>query len=43
MSIAAIVITFNRLELLKKTIDGLRKQTHKIDELIVVNNGSNDD
>ncbi|MEZ4723848.1 MAG: glycosyltransferase [Candidatus Kapaibacterium sp.] len=42
MSIAAIVITFNRLELLKKTIDGLRKQTHKIDELIVVNNGSND-
>lgn len=42
MSIAAIVITFNRLELLKKTIDGLKSQTHKIDEIIVVNNGSSD-
>lgn len=42
MSIAAIVITFNRLELLKKTIAGLRAQTTAIDEIIVVNNGSTD-
>lgn len=42
MSIAAIVITFNRLELLKKTIAGLVEQTHKIDKIIVVNNGSTD-
>ncbi len=42
MSIAAIVITFNRLELLKKTISGLRSQTYNIDEIIVVNNGSTD-
>lgn len=42
MSIAAIVITYNRLDLLKKTITGLREQTHKIDEIIVVNNGSTD-
>jgi len=42
MSVAAIVITFNRLELLKKTISGLRNQTYPIDEIIVVNNGSTD-
>lgn len=42
MSIAVIVITFNRLELLRKTINGLKSQTHKIDEIIVVNNGSSD-
>jgi GT2 family glycosyltransferase len=42
MSVAAIVITYNRLELLKKTIAGLRAQSHNIDEIIVVNNGSTD-
>lgn len=42
MSIAALVVTFNRLELLKKTIAGLKAQTQKIDEIIVVNNGSTD-
>ncbi len=42
MSVAAIVITFNRLELLKKTIIGLRNQSYAIDEIIVVNNGSTD-
>jgi GT2 family glycosyltransferase len=42
MSVAAIVITFNRLELFKKTIAGLRAQSYKIDEIIVVNNGSTD-
>lgn len=42
MSVAAVVITFNRLELLKKTISGLRNQSYPIDEIIVVNNGSTD-
>ena len=42
MSIAAIVITYNRLELLKKTIIGLKLQTLKIDEIIIINNGSTD-
>lgn len=42
MSVAAIVITYNRIELFKKTIEGLRAQSYKIDEIIVVNNGSTD-
>jgi GT2 family glycosyltransferase len=42
MSIAAIVITYNRLELLKKTRDGLLGQTRVPDKIIVVNNGSTD-
>jgi GT2 family glycosyltransferase len=42
MKIAAVVVTYNRLTLLKECIDGLRKQTYKIDEIIVVNNDSND-
>ena len=40
--IAAVVVTFNRLELLKKVVRGLRNQTRKPDQIIVVNNGSND-
>lgn len=42
MSVAAVVVTFNRLELLKNCIAALRKQTFKLDEIIVVNNGSTD-
>lgn len=40
--IAAVVVTFNRLELLKKCIESLRNQTHKLDEIIVINNSSTD-
>lgn len=40
--IAAVVVTYNRLELLKKCIDALRNQTRKLDEIIVVNNSSTD-
>jgi GT2 family glycosyltransferase len=40
--IAAVVVTFNRLELLKKVIENLRKQTRKLDAIIVVNNSSTD-
>jgi GT2 family glycosyltransferase len=42
MTIAAVVITFNRLNLLKDVINALRRQTRKLDEIIVVNNGSSD-
>ena len=41
MKIIVVVVTFNRLELLKKNIGCLRKN-HPIDQLIVVNNGSTD-
>ncbi len=40
--IAAVVVTYNRLELLKKCLDSLRGQTHKLDEIIVINNSSGD-
>lgn len=40
--IAAIVVTFNRLELLKEVIAGLRGQTYSDLDIIVVNNGSTD-
>lgn len=42
MKICAIVVTYNRLELLKLTLDKLMKQSHKLDEIIVVNNCCND-
>lgn len=41
-TITAVVVTYNRLQLLKRTIECLRKQTIKLDNIIVVNNGSND-
>jgi GT2 family glycosyltransferase len=42
MKVAAVVVTFNRLDLLKECIESLREQNHKIDNIYVVNNGSND-
>lgn len=41
-SVAAVVITYNRLELLKEVITALKNQSKKIDKIIVVNNSSND-
>lgn len=41
MNIIAVVVTYNRIELLKKGIDSLRKQ-NKLNTIIVVNNGSTD-
>jgi len=41
-TVAAVVVTYNRLELLKKCIQSLRDQTRKLDEIIVVNNSSTD-
>lgn len=41
-TVFAYVTTFNRLELLKKVIAGLRKQVHAPDRITVINNGSTD-
>jgi rhamnopyranosyl-N-acetylglucosaminyl-diphospho-decaprenol beta-1,3/1,4-galactofuranosyltransferase len=40
--IAAVVVTYNRLILLQECIASLRNQTHKLDDIIVVNNSSTD-
>lgn len=42
MNITAVVVTFNRLPLLRRTIAALRAQTRPLDRIIVVNNGSTD-
>lgn len=40
--IAAIVVTYNRINLLKEVINSLHSQTYKEFDIIVVNNGSTD-
>ena len=40
--VACIVVTFNRLPLLKKCLNSIRNQTNKDFDIIVVNNGSTD-
>ena len=42
MKVYAFVVTYNRLDLLKRTIECLKAQSYSIDKLIVVNNGSTD-
>lgn len=42
MTIAAAIVTHNRLELLKLSINSLRAQTRKPDEIIIINNASTD-
>ncbi|MBK8945845.1 MAG: glycosyltransferase [Ignavibacteriae bacterium] len=41
-TIAAVVVTHNRIKLLQECIEALRNQTRKLDEIIVVNNDSQD-
>jgi GT2 family glycosyltransferase len=41
-SIICVVVTYNRLSLLKECISALRNQTYKLDKILVVNNDSND-
>lgn len=41
-NITAVVVTYNRRELLIRCIEHLRKQTVRLDNIIVVNNGSMD-
>lgn len=40
--VAVAIVTYNRLDLLKKVIDGIRNLTKKPDLIIVVNNSSTD-
>ena len=40
--VIAVVVTYNRQLLLAQCIDALRRQTHKIDKILVINNGSTD-
>ncbi len=40
--IAAIIITYNRIELLKKVVHGVKNQIRKPDAIIIVNNNSSD-
>ncbi|GAB3558467.1 glycosyltransferase family 2 protein [Spirosoma fluminis] len=41
-TVAAVVVTYNRLADLKLCLDSLLRQTHKLDGIVVVNNGSTD-
>lgn len=41
-SITAVVVTYNRRDFLNRCIEHLRKQTVRLDNIIVVNNGSTD-
>ncbi|MEO6838840.1 MAG: glycosyltransferase family 2 protein [Ginsengibacter sp.] len=40
--VIAVVVTYNRQVLLANCINALRNQTRKIDKILVINNGSND-
>lgn len=40
--IAAVVVTYNRLQLLKKCVESLRNQTKRLDEIFIINNSSTD-
>lgn len=42
MIISAVVVTHNRIELLKECISALECQNKKLDKIIVINNGSTD-
>lgn len=41
-SVAAVVVTFNRIRLLQECIEALRAQTHTLARIIVINNSSTD-
>ena len=40
--VIAVVVTYNRLQLLSNCITALKNQTRKIDKILVINNGSTD-
>lgn len=41
-TVIAVVVTYNRQKLLTECIAALRMQTHKLDKILVINNGSTD-
>jgi GT2 family glycosyltransferase len=42
MKIIALIVTYNRLNLLQESINAVRSQTRLPDEIVVINNGSTD-
>lgn len=42
VSFAAVIVSFNRLDYLKKCLSALENQTRRLDEIIIVENGSTD-
>ncbi|WP_415887181.1 glycosyltransferase [Providencia rettgeri] len=40
--VIAIVVTYNRKELLRKVVDSLMSQTYPLDKIIIIDNNSND-
>lgn len=42
MKICAVVVTYNRLNLLKICVNAIKNQSYKLDEIIVINNSSTD-
>lgn len=42
MKIAAVVVTYNRGQMLLDTLSGLRKQTRQLDRIFLINNASTD-
>lgn len=43
MKVIACIVTYNRIDLLERCVDGVLAQTRKVDALLVINNGSTDD
>lgn len=43
MKVCAVVVTYNRPQILSRCLDGIRAQTRAPDGVLVVNNGSTDD
>lgn len=41
-NICCVIVTFNRLELLKECIESVKSQSRGLDKIIIVNNGSTD-
>ena len=41
--VIAVVVTYNRRKLLSECISALKNQTRRLDKILIVNNGSNDD
>jgi GT2 family glycosyltransferase len=42
MKIIAVIVTYNRLALLKKCIAGIQQQSRKLNEILIINNSSTD-
>jgi rhamnopyranosyl-N-acetylglucosaminyl-diphospho-decaprenol beta-1,3/1,4-galactofuranosyltransferase len=40
--VIAVVVTYNRQQLLSECVEAIRKQTRKVDKILIVNNGSTD-